>query len=566
MNPTRALLPELFEAQVRRTPEAIALVCGPETLTYAELNARSNRLAHWLIGQGAGPEQLVAVRMRRSADLVVALLAVLKTGAAYVPVDPEYPAERIAFMLDDARSVLVLRSGEEPAARLLADLPSTNPSDSDRLAPLHASNASYVIYTSGSTGSPKGVVVSHDALSIYLTYACAAYPSVAGIALLHSPVAFDLSVTVLYAPLICGGSLHVIDLAPNVTAVKPTFLKVTPSHLALLDVLPGDFSPAGHLVVGGETLLGEAIHDLRLRNPGVTVINEYGPTEATVGCSVLRIGPDEEVMPGRVPIGLPTWETELYVLDDELRPVPPGATGELYIAGSQLARGYLNRPDLTSERFVANPFSALGTRMYRTGDIVRVTPNGDLDCLGRVDDQVKIRGFRIELAEVESALLRCPDIAQAAAAVHDDGSGGKRLVGYLVPATDGEIDLAILRAHLAGTLPQYMVPAALVRLETLPLTPNGKLDRKALPMPARQASFREPVTPREKLLCELFAQALGVPRVSVDEDFFDAGGTSMLAVQFLNTLRESGIALTLRDITDHRTAERLAAMLNQMDS
>ncbi|WP_037684547.1 amino acid adenylation domain-containing protein, partial [Streptomyces griseus] len=361
----------------------------------------------------------------------------------------------------------------------------------------------YVIYTSGSTGRPKGVVVEHRSVVDYVSWALEMYPGVRGNALLHSPVSFDLTVTVLFAPLVSGGCVVVADLEEDpaveavLAAVPLTFAKVTPSHIALLDALPGVFSPSGDLVVGGEQLTGEQLEQWRRAHPTATVVNEYGPTEATVGCVAYRLLPGQRALVGPVPIGRPSWNTGVYVLDGGLSPVPVGVAGELYIAGDGVARGYLNRPGLTAERFVADPYGAVGSRMYRTGDLVRWNGDGELEYLGRVDDQVKVRGFRIELGEIESVLAAHPDVARATVIVREDRPGDKRLVGYAVSTADP----LTLRTHVAKALPEYMVPTVIVPLEALPLTPNGKLDRRALPAPEFTANTegRAPRTPQEEV-------------------------------------------------------------------
>ncbi|QKV94271.1 amino acid adenylation domain-containing protein [Streptomyces sp. NA02950] len=576
----RALLPELFQTQAARTPDAPALTEGALTYRYAELNVRANRLAHELIARGAGPERLVGVVLPRSADLVVALLAVVKSGAAYVPVDPDYPAERIAFMLADADPALVLTApsaaGAVPDGLPVLDITRAagtverDPTDTDRRAPLAADHPAYVIYTSGSTGRPKGVVVAHRSVAVYLGYARERYPSVAESALLHSPVSFDLTVTALYAPLISGGCVRVGALeGPGDGAPRPGFLKATPSHLGLLGVLPEEFSPTGELVVGGEMLLGEVVARWREQRPGATVVNEYGPTEATVGCVEHRIGPEEEIPAGPVPIGRPMWNSAVYVLDGALRPVPPGVPGELYIAGGQLARGYLGRPGLTAERFVADPYGAPGARMYRSGDLARRRPDGVLDYLGRVDDQVKLRGFRIELGEVEAVLRRHPGVARAAVVVREDQPGLRRLVGYTVPEPGAAVDGTALRAHTAGLLPDYMVPSAFVALPELPLTPNGKLDARALPAPDTGAfgpdgadtEHRAPRDAREEALAGLFAEVLGVARVGLDDSFFELGGDSIVSIQLVARARRMGLDLAPKDVFEHKTVARIAAAL-----
>ncbi|WP_308117531.1 non-ribosomal peptide synthetase [Streptomyces anatolicus] len=570
------LLPGMFEAQVTRTPDVPALTEGELTLTYAELDARANRLAHALIAAGAGPEERVAVVLPRSADLVVALLAVLKAGAAYVPVDPEYPADRIAFMLGDAEPALVVADartraavpGGVPVLDVAADRrsPATAPRDEDRTRPLDAAHPAYVIYTSGSTGRPKGVVVTHRSVAVYLEDARRRYPSVADSALLHSPVSFDLTVTALYAPLVSGGCVRVAPLeGPGTGAPRPSFLKATPSHLALLGVLPEEFSPTRELVVGGEMLIGEVVEEWRRRRPGVTVINEYGPTEATVGCVEYRLRPDDPAPSGAVPIGRPMWNSLVYVLDPALRPVPAGVAGELYIGGGQLARGYLNRSALTAERFVADPYGEAGTRMYRTGDVGRRRADGELEYLGRVDDQVKLHGFRIELGEVEAVLAQHPRVARAAAVVREDVPGHRQLVGYAVPRAGESVDPAEVVAYAEGPLPAHMVPAVVVVLDDLPLTPNGKLDRKALPAPvfAGAEDSSAPRTPLEETLAGLFAEVLGRESVGLHDSFFGLGGDSIVSIQLVARARRLGLALSPKEVFELKTVAALAAAVTE---
>ena len=456
-------LPQLLEAQAARTPDAVAVVADGAALSYAELDARANRLAHYLAGLGTGPEQVVAVVMDRSAELVTALLAVLKAGAAYLPVDPGYPADRIGFMLADSRAVCVLASagaaaglpgagagagagvpvlvpGGPALAAELAARPGTGLDDAGRVAPLRPGHPVYVMYTSGSTGTPKGVVITHRGLVNYLARCRAAYPELAGSSLLHAPASFDGGVTVLYGALTCGGRVYVGGLDEGLPALlagaRLGFLKLTPSHLAILDSLPGACAPAGQLMVGAETPGRGQLRDWRRRHPGVGIVHHYGQTETTVGCADYQAGPGQEV-PEVVPIGVPMANTRIYVLDRWLCPVPVGVAGELYVAGAQLARGYAGRAGLTGERFVACPFGAAGERMYRTGDLARWTPGGQLMFAGRADDQVKVRGFRIEPGEVEAVLAAYPGVGQAAVTVREDVPGDRRLVAYVVPGGDG---------------------------------------------------------------------------------------------------------------------------------
>ncbi|MGW0536590.1 amino acid adenylation domain-containing protein, partial [Streptomyces sp. NPDC003032] len=580
-------LPRLFAEQARLTPDEPAVECGDTVLSYAELDARSDRLARSLVARGARPEALVALALTRSADLVVALLAVLKSGAAYVPLDPEHPRDRIAAVLEEARPVLLLtdpgtaprlpRTGPPTEHILLdeltADAPSRDPREGTPDAPGRAEplphHPAYVIYTSGSTGRPKGVVVEHRALTDYVLRAREEYPAAAGTSLLHSPVTFDLTVTALYTPLISGGCVRIAELTEDALlgTAQPSFMKVTPSHLEMLLALPDEASPDSCLILGGEALFGPALDRWRARHPDAVVYNAYGPTEATVNCLDHRIAPGAPTPDGAVPIGRPFRNTRVFVLDGTLRPVPVGVPGELYVAGAGLARGYLNRPGLTAERFVANPFGSAGERMYRTGDVVRWTPEGVLEFVGRADDQVKVRGFRIELGEIESVLAAHEAVERCAVVVREDQPGDRRLVAYVVGGQDPSVPPA-LKAHAAAALPEYMVPSAFVILEALPLTPNGKLDRKALPTPRYEsaAESRAPRDPREETLAELFAQVLGVERVGIDDDFFELGGHSLLATRLVSRIRTALAAeLTIRELFDAPTVAQLAGTLGQAD-
>ncbi|MGV9270945.1 amino acid adenylation domain-containing protein, partial [Kitasatospora sp. NPDC003701] len=556
-------VPGLLQAQAARTPDAIAVVAPDAVLTYRELHRRANHLARTLIARGIGPEDVVALTMPRSAELVTALLAVLKTGAAYLPIDPALPRRRIDLMLDDARPAVVLTE-----AGAVADGACADPTDADRIRPLRPDNPAYVIYTSGSTGRPKGVVVEHRSVVDYLRWTTAEYGSARGATLLHTPVSFDLTVTALYTALASGGRVLVGGLAEEEHAALPaghrgpvSFLKCTPSHLPLLDALPDDFSPSGELLVGGEALTAEALAPWRARHPGATVLNTYGPTEATVNCAEYRIEPGTVLAPGPVPIGRPQANARLYVLDDALNPVPPGVTGELYLAGDGLARGYLGRAAPTSERFVADLFGPAGSRMYRSGDLARWTRDGQLVYQGRVDDQVKLRGFRIELGEVEAAIADHPGVGSACAVVREDRPGDRRLVAY---AVGPGVDPAELRRHAADRLPAHMLPAAIVVLDALPLTANGKLDRRALPAPdfGADPAGRAPRTPQEEILCGLFADVLGLAAVGPEDDFFALGGHSLLATTVVNRVRGVfGTELPLRALFETPTVAGLARAL-----
>jgi nonribosomal peptide synthetase DhbF len=581
-------LPQLLERQAARTPDAVAVECEGRLLSYRELDERANQLARYLVTLGAGPERLVAVALPRGELMVITLLGVLKAGAAYLPIDPDYPAGRIEFMLADASPVLLITDSagaglpaagvrvvvaDDPATdAAIAALPGTPVTDSDRVASLSSAHPAYVIYTSGSTGNPKGVTVTHESVVNYVARCVHQYPHLAGRTLLPTLISFDLSVTGLYGTLASGGRVCLAALDEDLTAADLhsgfTFLKVTPSHLPLLATLPGNATPSGQLMVGGEAVYGHQLQEVRQRHPAVSLVNHYGPTEATVGCIDYVIEPGDPIPDGAVPIGRPMWNTRVFVLDAALQPVPVGVEGELYVAGAGLARGYLNRPGLTAERFVACPFGA-GERMYRTGDLVRWRADGNLEFVGRVDDQVKVRGFRIELGEIESVLAGDEAVAQAAVVVREDRPGDRQLVGYVVPAAEAVADPVGLRDAVARQLPEYMVPAGVVVLPELPLTANGKLDRRALPTPdfSVQSGGRKPASPREEILCELFAQALGVDRVGVEDSFFDLGGHSLLAIRLISRIRSVlGVEVAVRALFRNPTVALLARALDEAGS
>lgn len=504
-------------------PGKTALIAPDGRLTYAELDAAANRLARRLVELGVGPERHVAVAVGRRTELVVGMLAVLKAGGAYVPVDPEYPPDRIRHMIQDADPALVLttsdvddRIGEECCGPLtfVMDDPNTGTSlgrhsgtaltDADRAAPLLPGHPAYVIYTSGTTGRPKGVVVEHRALSAFVRHCRSSQaPDISGLSVMQASASFDQSVGSLHAPLISGGCVRLTDLRALAETAgsepgfhRATFMKGTPSHLALLATMPPEVAPSGTLTLGGEELRGEILAPWREAAGDVTVVNVYGPTEATGHCLEHWIAPDRTVEPGPVPIGTPHEGVRVYVLDSALRPVAPGLDGEVYLAGVQLARGYLGRGGLTAERFTADPFGAPGSRMYRTGDVAHWNEAGELVFAGRADRQVKLRGYRIELGEIEAAVAGGPGVRQAAVVLREDRPGDQRLVAYVVP-DPGHWDEAAARARLALSLPDFMMPSAFVALDALPLSPNGKLDRAALPAPTYtgRTAGRAPRTP-----------------------------------------------------------------------
>ncbi len=571
-----ATLPDLFERHVRQRPDAEALVCGDQSLSYGELNARANRLARLLVARGAGPEHLVALALPRSPELAVAVLAVAKSGAAYLPLDPGHPAERIAGTFQDAAPVALLTTSgvaaalpdtavprilldEEPAAGEAAgDL-----TDSDRLAPLLPSHPAYVIYTSGTTGRPKGVTVTHAGLpglvDIFTSH-CGVVP---GSRVLHhlSP-SFDGGFWELSMGLLTGSTLVVAE--PGITpgpALADLAVRHAVTHAAIppavLQLIPEGALPAGMtLVVAAESCPPELVERW---SSGRLMLNSYGPTEATV-CATMSGPLTGSVVP---PIGGPIADTAVYVLDGALQPVPPGVPGELYVRGPGLARGYLGRPSLTSSRFVASPYGSAGGVMYRTGDLVRWNADGVLEYLGRTDTQIKLRGMRIEPSEIETVVTRQSGIRRAAVLVREDAPGDRRLVGYVVPDAGTAVDTAALRRRMRELLPEYMVPAAFVVLDALPLTANGKLDHRALPAPEyRATNGRAPRTPREEALCRLFAEVLELDLVGPDDGFFDLGGHSLLAIRLVERARgELGVEMAVRDLFAAPSVADLSARL-----
>ncbi|MFJ8057670.1 amino acid adenylation domain-containing protein [Streptomyces sp. NPDC096142] len=561
-------LPDAFEAQVRCDPERVAVIGEGERLTYGEFNRRANRLAHWLLQQGAGPEQLIAVRVPRSVDLMVAVHAVVKTGAAYLPVDPDLPEDRIRQLLDSAGPLLVLG----------ADLPDVSGCpETDPERTLSPDSAAYVIYTSGSTGGPKGVQVSHRSITNRLRWGLAHFDvRPEDRVLLSTSASFDVSVPELFAPLQVGAAVVVARpdgrkdpayLAELIVRERVTGADFVPSLLEAFVAEPAAKECTGlrWIEVAGEAFPAALANRTTGLLPGCGVHNLYGPTEAAVEVTAWQHVPGADT----VPIGTPVWNTQIYVLDAALRPVAPGVAGELYLAGAGLARGYLGQTALTANRFVACPFGAPGTRMYRTGDLVRWNKDSQVEYIGRSDFQVKIRGFRVELAEVEAALAAHPDVDHAAAVVREDRAGDQRLIAYAVPVSGVDpagLDTVALTDLLREHLPEYMVPSAIVPIAQLPTTPSGKLDRAALPAPgqAETATGRGPRDHREEVLCRLFAELLGVEEIGIDVDFFSHGGHSLLATRLIGRIRtELDIDVKVTTVFRNPTVAQLAAGLDE---
>ncbi|HET9576195.1 MAG TPA: amino acid adenylation domain-containing protein [Usitatibacter sp.] len=568
----------LFEACARQAPQKTALAFEGETLTYAELDARANRLAHHLRSFGVGPEVKVGLHLERGVAMVVAVLAVMKAGGGYLPLDPSYPRERLQFMLHDGECRVLITQERLRGAIAAGDAAIVSvDGDSAAIAAQPAQclesapqghDLAYMIYTSGSTGVPKGVQVEHRALANFV-HAMARSPGIAAgdVLVAVTTLSFDIAALELYVPLATGATVVLasredagdgLALARLLERSSATVMQATPATWRLLLAAGWKGMPALKALCGGEAMSRELADQLLARCGEVW--NLYGPTETTVWSSIHRVQPGQ----GHVPIGRPIANTQMYVLDERYEPVPPGAVGELCIGGAGVSRGYWRRDELTAQRFVDNPFAA--GRIYRTGDLARHRGDGVIECLGRMDTQVKLRGFRIELGEIESVLQRVAGVAAAAVAMREDRPGDQRLVAYVVRSEDG-VTADALRAAAAGRLPAYMVPAAWVFLEALPLTPNGKTDRKALPVPGADARadrhFAAPATPMERVLAEVWTEVLDVERVGVHDNFFDLGGHSLLAMKSIARFRErTGMALPPRDFYI-QTLGQLAASVDR---
>jgi len=581
---------QLFEAQAKRSPDAVAVKFESNQLTYEELNRRTNQLAHHLQKLGVGPEILVGISMERSLHMVIGLLGILKAGGAYVPLDPAYPADRLEFMLQESRARIVLTQQHlakliPPCDVQLICLDTTwnnialEASDNVNSG-VTADNLAYVIFTSGSTGQPKGVMVCHRGICNFLNWRRTYFPLTETDRLLQkTSISFDDSVWEFFEPLMTGAQLVIARpgghqdtayLAQMISEHKITAVSFVSSMLRafLEDPAAAACTTLRRVTTGGEAVTVELQDRFFARSPA-NLYNGYGPTEASISATfwTCRREPNQR----SVPIGRPIANTAIYILDDLLRPVPIGVPGELYIGGAGLARGYLNQPALTAERFIADPFSAEpGARLYRTGDLTRYRPDGDIEFLGRVDNQVKIRGFRIELEEIEAALRRHPAVRDAVVQARDHASGNKRIVAYIIPHAKQPISKSGIQVFLKTTLPDYMIPSVVVTMTALPLTPTGKLNRSALPVPDEEdflhsGSFVAPRTPVEEAVANIWVEVLHAQRVGINDNFFELGGDSLSATQVVSRLRHAfDVEISILDMFQRPTIAEFAARITQM--
>ncbi|YAF98102.1 MAG: amino acid adenylation domain-containing protein [Nodularia sp. CChRGM 3473] len=579
---------QIFEEQVRRTPDEIVLVFEQQQLTYAQLNIRANQLAHHLRQRGVGPEVLVGLYVERSLEMVIGLLGILKAGGAYIPLDPAYPQQRLAGMLEDAQVKVLLTQKslisnltQYPAEVICLD------ADWEKIAQqspenphtdVKPENLVYVIFTSGSTGKPKGVAVEHRQLCNYL-YAilekldfstCTSFAHVA-------TFAADLGNTIIFPALCIGGCLHIVsqERVSHPEALAEYFhhhtidcLKIVPTHLAALltSSQPEKILPRKRLILGGEACSWQLIEQIQQLAPDCQIFNHYGPTETTVGVLTYPIKPGQRQNDSTtVPIGRAIANTQIYLLDSHQKPVPLGMSGELYIGGHNLARGYLHQPELTQAKFIPHPFVP-DARLYKTGDLARYLPDGNIEFLGRIDHQVKIRGFRIELEEISRILEQHPQVQQTVIVVREDVPGDKRLVAYIICDAKSQINPTStdLRSFLQEKLPEYMIPSAFVTLKTLPLTANGKLDREKLPAPELVENFVAPRTNHEELIAGIWEEILNLKKVGIHNNFFELGGHSLLATQVISRLQQTfGVTMTLRHLFEFPTVSELAVIITQ---
>ncbi|WP_392481078.1 amino acid adenylation domain-containing protein [Nostoc sp. C110] len=588
-NPQYKCIHQLFEEQVQKTPNKIAVVFEDQQLTYAQLNRKANQLAHYLQQRGVKPEVLVGLCTERSLLMIIGLLGIIKAGGAYLPLDPTLPKEGFASRLQDIEIPLILTQ-----QRLVNNLPTdvaqivcldtdwdiiADHKDENPISEITAQNLVYVLFTSGSTGKPKGVAIEHQQLLNYLhgitqRLDLSTTTNFATV----STLAADLGNTGIFAALCTGGCLHILSIeCATDSAILAKYcrthpidcLKIVPSHLAtLLASAPSDsILPRQQLILGGEAASWQLIEQIRQQAPSSLIFNHYGPTEATVGVTTFAVQ-NQQISTQTVPLGRPLANTQIYLLDKQLQPVPIGVPGELYIGGAGLARGYLNRSDITAEKFIPNPFAEMGSRLYKTGDMARYLADGNIEFIGRVDQQVKIRGFRVELGEIESVLCQHPQVQQAVVSVREDNSN-KSLIAYVVSKQTQTLNVSELQRFIREKLPEYMMPSTFIMLKALPLTSNGKINRNALPesngdRPELAANYEPPQTEVEQSIADIWQQILHVEKVGIHDNFFDIGGHSLLLVQAHAKLREIFLSnISVINLFEYPTINSLAKYLTR---
>ncbi|MCY8701099.1 non-ribosomal peptide synthase/polyketide synthase [Bacillus spizizenii] len=569
-----------FEAQSQQIPDQAAVIDGDKQITYRQLNERANRLARTLRARGVQADQPVATISRNSIELVTGILAILKAGGAYVPIDPEYPQDRIQYILEDSKAGIILMPRDVrqqityEGVVILLDEESSYHEEAFNLEPLsNANHLAYVIYTSGSTGKPKGVLIEHRGLSNYIWWAKEVYVKNEKTNFpLYSSISFDLTVTSIFTPLVTGNKIIVYDgedktalLSSIVQDQRVDIIKLTPAHLHVLKAMNiANKIAIRKMIVGGENLSTQLAQSIHEQFDGqIEICNEYGPTETVVGCMLYRYDAVKDRRES-VPIGTAAANTSIYVLDEDMKPVPIGVPGEMYISGACVARGYLNRPELTAEKFVENPF-VTGERMYKTGDLAKWLPDGNIEYLGRMDEQVKIRGFRIELGEIETAMLQAEEIKEAVVTAREDVHGLKQLCGYYVSSQP--ITVSQIREQLSQSLPGYMIPAYFIKLEKMPLTPNGKINQKELPTPDLQlqdrVAYKPPRTQVEQLLVSTWESVLGAEKIGILDNFFDLGGDSIKSIQVSSRLNQLGYKMEIKHLFQYATIAELSPHIEQ---
>ncbi len=589
--PTNKCFQQLFVEQVQRTPDNIAAVYENQQFTYQELNHRANQLAHYLQQLGVKPDVMVGICVERSPFMLIALLGILKAGGAYVPIDPNYPLERKIFILKDSQMPVLLTqqhlmadlvTNEIQVIYLDSDWETINQQKIDNpITTTTTLNLAYVIYTSGSTGKPKGTLIPHQGLVNYLSWATQKYTVEQGIGtVVHSPLGFDLTITSLLSPLLVGRTVELLSEEQGIETLSQalkkssnlSLVKITPAHLDLLKQQLSKEEIANKtraFIIGGENLLAQSITFWQDVAPDTILVNEYGPTETVVGCCIYQV-PVGKHTSGSIPIGKPIANTQLYVLDQYLQPVTTNVTGELYIGGLGLARGYLNQPELTALKFIPNPFSKQqGDRLYKTGDLVRFLPSGDIEYIGRIDNQIKIRGFRVELGEIEGVINQHPSVSASVAILREDKPENQNLIAYITLYPDKTLTISQLRRFLQNKLLDHMLPTAFMILEAFPLTSNGKVDRRALPMPDAlrpelEVAYVVPQTEVEKTIASVWQKALNLEKIGIHDNFFEIGGHSLLLVTVHSQLQEilNNAELSTLDLFRYPTINSLAEYLS----